>query len=312
MNKNTKAVQLKDTGERMIPEFSTGKLVYGEHMVRYGAIADTVKGRVVLDIASGSGYGTKIIAKNAVKVFGVDVSDEAISYAKAHFAAENIEYIKSDGKIIPLDDASVDVVVSFETIEHIKDYNFFMKEIKRVLKKDGLLVLSTPNDKEFPEGAHYHIHEFIEEELAALVGEYFSNTKNYYQTTWLYNAILPEASQSSEFEEKITTLNLAPVDNSKVLYFYMLCSNRQITEIINPYAAISEHWSTRDMLINNQKMDSYIKKTIKHYENILVAKDLQIEKLNDSYHELQRIKNSKTWKFIQKMNRDKLRSDDKK
>ena len=137
---------LRDTGERMVPEFHKGKLIYAEHTSRYKCAESLVKGKLVLDIASGSGYGTQMLAQVASKVYGVDNNEEAIKYARKNFSAANIEYKLGNGEMIPMEDDSVDVVVTFETIEHIQDHTRFLREIKRVLKPDGLLLISTPND----------------------------------------------------------------------------------------------------------------------------------------------------------------------
>ena len=73
---------MKDTGERLIPAASKDSVVYGEHMSRYLAVIDMVKDKVVLDVASGTGYGTQLLAKYANKVTGVDYSDDAVAYAR--------------------------------------------------------------------------------------------------------------------------------------------------------------------------------------------------------------------------------------
>lgn len=302
---DAKSKSMKDTGERMIPAYHKGKLVYGEHIVRYEAVLPIVKNKTVLDIASGSGYGTEIIATQAKKVFGVDVDKEAVKYATLNFGRKNIDFLLGDGKDIPLEDGTVDVVTSFETLEHIEDYNHFMAEVKRVLKPDGLLVLSTPNDVEFPEGAHFHLHEFEKKELESLVSKYFTNAKPYFQATWIYNAILTESQMSTEVLVDIPTRNLAPVNTDKALYFFMLCSNRKISEEVLPLSAISEHWSTRKALEHNQEMDAYIRKTIKHFQKILAAKEDQIEKLIAAASEPKpnEDKKSKVWKFIKKVSK---------
>lgn len=276
----SKKKTIKNTGERMVPEFSEGGLEYGEHMVRYEAALPLVKNKLVLDIASGSGYGTAMLGTTAKQVTGVDYDKDAIAYATTTYGKPNTKYVQGSATAIPLGDNSVDVVVSFETLEHIEDYEKFIKEIKRVLKKDGLLILSTPNDKEFPEGAHYHIHEFERKELEKLVAKYFKNTKSYFQATWKYNALVEEADLQKKFTMSIPTTNLAPVDTNKALYFYMLCANRPVTEAVEPVAAISEHWSTRDMLEHNAKMDKYIRDVIKHYKGIIEVKDKELASLN--------------------------------
>lgn len=305
MAKKSDDKMIEDTGERMIPAYHKGQLVYGEHIVRYEGALPLLKGKTVLDIASGSGYGTNLIGSVAKKVYGVDLDDGAVKYAQVNFGRPNTTFLQGSGTAIPLDDNTVDVLVSFETLEHIDDYRAFMREIKRVLKDNGLLILSTPNDKEFPEGAHFHIHEFEEEELNKLVKETFANRKEYFQATWIYNALIDRQQLTTETEFTIATKNVAPVETKKALYFYLLCSNRKITEVVTPIAAISEHWSTRKMLEHNAEMDAYIKKTIKHYDVMVAAKDEQIASLHADFtkanEELTAIKSSRPWKVAKKL-----------
>lgn len=142
---------LQDTGERMIPGFHGRTIMYAEHMTRYIAAQELSDGKVVLDIAAGSGYGTNILAQKAKKAYGVDVSPDAIKYAQENYGAKNIEFLVGDAEEIPLPDKSVDLVITFETIEHVKNYKKFLSEISRVLKEDGLAIVSTPNDEEFTE-----------------------------------------------------------------------------------------------------------------------------------------------------------------
>lgn len=236
---------INDTGERMIPAFHESSNIFGEHTVRYEAATPLVKGKVVLDIASGSGYGTYILAEEASKVYGVDVSEEAIEYSKRNYSSNNIEYRKGDGVSIPLEDNSVDVIISFETIEHIENYKKFMDEVSRILRPDGLLVLSTPNDLEFFDNAHFHIHQFNEEELKGLVKKHFSNIKSYYQGSWIYTGLFEKEMINSKWSKDVFTMQESPISIDSCTYFYMLCSNRDITEKIDPIATISEHWSAR-------------------------------------------------------------------
>jgi ubiquinone/menaquinone biosynthesis C-methylase UbiE len=239
---------LENDYERMVPEFHKRTLTYAEHITRYSSALDIVKGKVVLDIASGSGYGTKMLADVAKKVYGVDVNEVAVNYARKHYGRNNLEYKVGDGESIPLDDNSVDVVVTFETIEHIKDYTQFVKEIKRVLKPDGLAIVSTPNDLEFAEGNHFHLHEFEYNELVSLLKKDFKNIDSYYQATWKYVAVGKEEDFAKEGELAVPLTNLAPLKKDKYLYFYLLCSNRAITETVKPVAALGEHYSDRQLV----------------------------------------------------------------
>lgn len=292
---------IKDTGERMIPSYHKGHQVYGEHITRYSIAKNIVEGKVVLDIASGSGYGTKELATTAKKVYGVDINSQAIKYAKKNYQNKNIEFIEGSATKIPIPDNTLDVVISFETIEHIEDYKKFMVEIKRVLKKDGILILSTPNDVEFPEDNHFHVHEFQYNELQKLVKKYFINVENYYQATWTYNAIFTEDKLSSEWEDKVNTINTAPIKKDKCIYFYMLCSNRKINEKLESISAISEHFSARKIQEYEKSIRQHIDeqgKIIKHLENELKSS----HELGDNLQkELDRIKNRPEWRIYKKI-----------
>ena len=289
-----KKTTLPNDYERMIPEYHKGTQVYGEHIARYESIGKVAKGKVVLDIASGSGYGTALIAKQAKKVFGVDVLEGAIEYAKEHYGAPNIEYLHGDGVKIPLETASVDLVVSFETIEHIKDYVTFMKEVKRVLKPDGLLLLSTPNDVEFAEGNHFHLHEFEEKELLKLAKTYYKNVKPYYQTTWISNMISDGSMMTQEWQGSVELMQVAPVKNEQFLYFYFLCSDRNIAETIDNLVVLGEHWSERKKV----EMESKQILTEQHIVNL----EAKVTSLED---ELTSIKQSRSYKLAQRMKKAK-------
>src|SRR5688572_2803373 len=177
----TDATTIDNDGERMVPEFHRPSLMYIDHVNRYMAATDAVRGKRVLDIASGSGYGSALLAESATSVVGVDVSPDAVSYASREHARSNVEFRVGNAEHIPVDDSSVDVVVTFETIEHVADYERFVAEIDRVLAPGGVALISTPNDLEFIEGNHFHLHEFVYDELMELVGRHFSFVRPYFQ-----------------------------------------------------------------------------------------------------------------------------------
>lgn len=305
-----KQPKLENDYERMIPEYHKGSIIYGEHLVRYACASELVKGKVVLDIASGSGYGTKFVSKTAKKVYGVDISKESIEYSKAYFNAENIEYLVGDGKNIPIEDNKVDAIVSFETVEHIENYEKFLEECKRVLKPDGLLILSTPNDLEFAEGNHFHLHEFTFKELKQLTEKYFKNNKSYFQGTWIYTALFDRISISSEKRSMVDTYNHAPLAPENYLYFLMLCSNREITETVTNKASIAEHWSVKTIQRKTELTENHIsnivdqlssaKKYIEEQNKTINAKETHIKSLEEQLH---KIKNNIFWKIAQKLNK---------
>lgn len=261
---------IKDTGERMVPAYSQGKIVYGEHMVRYQSILPLVKNKVVLDIASGSGYGSAHLSRTAKHVYGVDISREAIQYAQKNYGSKLIDFMVGDGVKIPLKDNSVDVVVTFETIEHIEKYDQFMKEVKRVLKDKGLLILSTPNDKEYTEENHFHIHEFEQKELESFARQYFKHTEMYFQADWVTSAILEGNKLNEEWVQDVETHQLAPIKLDKSIYFMVIASDGPISGKVTELAVLSEHWSARvnrdSELIFKDHMDKQAE-IIKHFKN---------------------------------------------
>lgn len=238
-----KNTDLKPDGERMIPEFHKGKLIYGEHINRYEAVLSLCKDKIVLDIASGSGYGTKMISTVASKVYGVDISEDAVNYSKLNYNSKNIHYKMGDGHIIPLEDSSVDLVVSMETIEHIEDQDHHLLEIQRVLKPDGIYICSTPNDKVYPKGNHFHVKEHSSKSLDALLGKYFKTRSFNYQFTDYTVSTLSSEELKKEFDEKRRVQKYIQLDSEDCIYFMVVCSNSPKVPKIKPIHTISEKFS---------------------------------------------------------------------
>ncbi len=137
------------TGERFVPGIDDAELAM-EHYQRYYSALPLVRGKKVLDAACGEGYGTALLAKAAAHVTGIDISPDAIARAKGSYSQEGrVRFIEGSIAELPLEDYSIDVVVSFETIEHVPEdiQHKFLDEIARVLKKDGFLIMSTPKDR---------------------------------------------------------------------------------------------------------------------------------------------------------------------
>ncbi len=170
------------TGERL--ETSIYGNVAVEHLHRYAMAAMFVKDKVVLDIASGEGYGSNILSKTAKHVTGVDIDHQAVDAATKKYRASNLEYLQGSADKMPLDDHSVDVLVSFETIEHHDKHEEMFQEIKRVLKPEGILIMSSPDKKYYTnlqKSNPFHIKELFLEEFEALTRKYFSHVKVYFQ-----------------------------------------------------------------------------------------------------------------------------------
>jgi SAM-dependent methyltransferase len=169
------------TGERMVPDKADAG-TFWEHIYRYRFASRFAPGRSVLDIACGEGYGTAALLKaGATKVIGVDISQEACDYAKQKY---NVETRLGSAEAIPLESASVDMIVSFETIEHVKNPAIFLGECKRVLRPNGLLIISTPNRDAYrtltPNNT-YHCSELSHSEFTKLCEKNFNYVKYFSQ-----------------------------------------------------------------------------------------------------------------------------------
>jgi SAM-dependent methyltransferase len=163
------------TGERFTPEVR-GAIWY-EHWHRYAAVAPLAAGRRVLDAACGEGYGSYLLASRASQVTGVDIDDAAIAHARARYPRANLAYKQGSVSALPIADASIDLIVSFETIEHLTAQREMLAEFRRVLAPHGALVLSSPNRPVYNLAGgvanHFHLKELDRAELKALLDPVF-------------------------------------------------------------------------------------------------------------------------------------------
>lgn len=203
------------------------------HIQRYNFASSFVGGGKVLDIACGSGFGTSFLkTSGADYVLGGDISPEAIKCSKENYKDNKTEFLFLDGTRLPFRNSSLDVVVSFETLEHIPEYELFISELHRILKKGGKLVLSTPNKEVFSPGfkqplrAH-HTKEFKANELKSLLlnhrftevetlGQLYANRIS--QLRWLLSFLLP-SFPGGKFLAKLAMIlskdsRLLPADKS--------------------------------------------------------------------------------------------------
>jgi GT2 family glycosyltransferase/glycosyltransferase involved in cell wall biosynthesis/SAM-dependent methyltransferase len=181
------------TGERYLPEVH-GNLEL-EHVHRYLFARELVGNRDVLDIASGEGYGAALLAEVARSVVGVDIAEEVITHARERYRGGNLRFKVGACDAIPLAEASVDVVVSFETIEHHDRHEGMMAEIKRVLRPGGLLVISSPDRHQYALASNqpnpFHVKELSRAEFEQLLQSHFRHAVLCGQRIVHGSAILP-------------------------------------------------------------------------------------------------------------------------
>jgi 2-polyprenyl-3-methyl-5-hydroxy-6-metoxy-1,4-benzoquinol methylase len=162
------------TGERHMTAQPGVDLSLGhiDHMIRYASVSPFVVGKRVLDIACGSGYGSQFLAlQGADQVVGVDIDQATIEYAQTYHNHPNVTYLRADAHAVPeLEEASFDVIISFETIEHIQQPRDFLLELRRVLKPRGQCFLSCPNDYRLsPWISEFHVNRFKFTEFRDLI-----------------------------------------------------------------------------------------------------------------------------------------------
>lgn len=181
---------MKYTGERIIPNENfcgNGTNAYLEHSERYNFAAQYVEGKIVLDLACGVGYGSKILSDSKPsKIFGCDISSESIKYANEHYANNNIKFETMNATNLQFPDSFFDCIISFETIEHVPEYKKVLNEFHRVLKNDGLLIISTPNKDVTSKGRDkpinpFHFKEFTVNEFSDLLNNLFTNVNLFSQ-----------------------------------------------------------------------------------------------------------------------------------
>ena len=186
------------TGERLVTSVANETTV--EHLHRYGLAIDLCGDKVVLDIASGEGYGSSLLARKASRVYGVDISSKAVEHAKRKYKAPNLKFLQGRADAIPVADQKIEVAVSFETLEHHDLHDEMMRELRRVLKKLGLLIISTPEKRYYSEEPkiknEFHVKELYENEFRDLLSRHFRNIRIMHQRILYASAIHAEACDS--------------------------------------------------------------------------------------------------------------------
>jgi SAM-dependent methyltransferase len=153
------------TGERTIPGLDVENYWFRRHEVVYQQLAPRCAGVEVLEAGCGEGYGADLISRVARRVIALDYDQTTVAHVRARYP--RVEVMHGNLAELPLADASVDVVVNFQVIEHLWDQTQFVRECARVLRPSGLLMVSTPNRITFSPGRDTPINPFHTRELNA-------------------------------------------------------------------------------------------------------------------------------------------------
>jgi ubiquinone/menaquinone biosynthesis C-methylase UbiE len=196
---------LEFTGERFTT--AIGGQIELEHMHRYLMARSLCRGKDVLDIACGEGYGAAILAQVACRVVGVDADSAAVLHAARSYKKPNLRFACGDARRIPLPDATVDVVTSFETLEHFLEHANFFREIHRVLRPEGFLLISTPDSEIYSpsgRGANpFHVRELSHDEFVSELSAHFPSVSVFRQRP-LVGSLIAQANREPAVGRLVT------------------------------------------------------------------------------------------------------------
>ncbi|MFI5251987.1 MAG: class I SAM-dependent methyltransferase [Bacteroidota bacterium] len=212
----------------------TGTNVVDEiHISRYRFAMQFTNGKTLLDIASGIGYGSFMLADTgkAKSVTGVDISQAPIMEAKTKYKRDNLRFEVISPDKLPFDDASFDVITSYETVEHTYDRTVFLKELRRVLKSGGMLIISTPNKR-------YH-------SIGKKVPWNPNHTVEYYPVE--FKKVLSGVFPQIEFwgGQEFLPINLSPVLKYNWIEFkyYNINNSKMFMSVLGPIRSIRNNKS---------------------------------------------------------------------
>lgn len=225
---------LEFTGERFTPECE--REIRYEHWARYAFALELARGKRVLDAACGEGYGSAMLAGTAASVLGVDIADAAIAHARSRYASHpNLRFERGDCTALAAAPGSFDLIVSFETLEHVAAQENLIAGFARTLTDEGILIVSSPDRRTYSDVSgfrnEFHVRELYRDELLALLGAHFPHVRLYGQKLLFQSAIWkqdaePRTVAAATLAESAAAPN--PGLDYAPLYFIAVCSRRPL------------------------------------------------------------------------------------
>jgi len=240
-DKTVPANEIQFTGERFVPHH-TDPILALEHYHRYCFAAGLVRGKKVLDIACGEGYGSAFLSKWAETIVAVDSDAATIDHARKKYSTYNNLSFQVGRCEDPYPGQELyDVVVGFEMLEHIpeNDQVRFLENARRILKRGGLFIVSSPEKKEYdatlPAVNEFHKHELTLPELTALLRTYFKHVHIFAQRVLSLSTMWPlQDWQNAQFRfyaknDLLTDLR-RDEPFSQPLYLIAVCSDAPLPD----------------------------------------------------------------------------------
>jgi SAM-dependent methyltransferase len=291
---------LEWTGERFLPWIQESTIAY-EHLHRYAYASTLVKDKRVLDLACGEGYGSKMLARSAASVVGVDIDENVIRHASTKYGATNLQFLSGPITAVAISaDHSIDVIVCFEAIEHIEDQEGLLLEVKRLLKPDGVFIVSTPNKAIYHDESHddnpFHVKELYFDEFQTLLARHFRHSQFLGQRIHPGSSIWPIGTVGAQgFHEFVMERGGSGFEfidaNKRVpMYFIAIASDAHSALPPLPSALVDE--SDGLLMEKDQERDRLVRQikdrdeTIDSLQEAVKWREGQIEELGKSLEEL--------------------------
>lgn len=250
------------TGERYVPGQGGAQIAY-EHLHRYLFAAHWAKEKQVLDVAAGTGYGASILSKFARGVSAVDLDFSAVRFARASFGSTTLQFYQADAIHLPFQTSSMNLVVAFEVLEHVSDQKGLVGEIARVVRPDGLGLISTPDKATYTDARNYsnphHVRELYREQFLELLVQHFKHVQLMTQQVRAGSLIF--AQPESGGEGNIVVEGPPGLERAlgAPLYLLALCSDEKLPESIpgasaflDPTDYLFEEWSQESDRLNRE------------------------------------------------------------
>lgn len=278
--------RMEFTGERFVPEVA-GNIVI-EHLHRYLSAVGLAKGKIVLDIASGEGYGSDLLAQHACEVIGVDVAAEAIDHANIKYRRPNLTFRVGDCAAIPCPDSSIDLIVSFETLEHHDKHEESFREFKRVLRPGGKILISSPDKKYYSDlrdfHNKFHVKELYEEEFHDIVERNFKNVAYFSQRVCYGSLLLPTDGIASARSYILKSGNLESTQGVyEPLYLLALASDGDVGTM---------ETGLLEQPINDTEV-------IQSWSKEVAWRDVELDQLREQVSELSKLRTEVAWRDVE-------------